>query len=96
MIIEMNLIIFSICRSFLGMARRDIDRFNKRIDNRDRIKGILHIHRGLISAEMIQSGTYDFKIMCSSLQNLKAKIIDFDEVELNKLAKTYNEKVSKN
>lgn len=86
---------FSICRSFLGMARRDIDRFNKRIDNRDRIKGILHIHRGLISAEMIQSGTYDFKIMCSSLQNLKAKIIDFDEVELNKLAKTYNEKVSK-
>lgn len=86
---------FSITRSFLGMARRDIEKFNKRIDTRDRMKGYLHIHRAYHSVERILNGEYDFNEICSLLKSQKECILEYSDIELNKMVKAYSSPIQK-
>lgn len=86
---------FSITRSYLGMARRDIDKYYKRKDDRDRVKGLLHIMRGYLTAKSIIEKSYNFKYINDILKNHKGIYSTMTEIEMNKLVKSFSKDVSK-
>ena len=54
---------YNICKSYLGMAKRDITHLNKRKTISDKLSGFMHAVRGLISAQYIMGGCYTLNIM---------------------------------
>jgi predicted nucleotidyltransferase len=49
---------YSIIRSYLGLARRDIKYFYKATSDRDKIKQLMHIYRGFHYSKLIMDGNF--------------------------------------
>lgn len=85
---------FSVIRSFLGMARRDVNGFSKRNSDRDKVKGLYHIMRGYYSAKQLINDDYDFYAILEFL-NMTINSGGFsDEVKINKTVKMYSKKIT--
>lgn len=55
---------YNICKSYLGMAKRDLKHLHKRKTEQDKERGILHIYRAYHSSVDIFNGEFDIHRTC--------------------------------
>jgi len=53
---------YSVIKSYLGMAKRDIKYFNKEVGLRNKQRKLIHIYRGLLFAENIFNGLFTVEL----------------------------------
>lgn len=84
-----SFITYTIIRSYLGFARRDIKHYHKQKDDYNKMKKLGHIIRGYIYARMMIDGIWDFNTANTELKNIKLNVTN------NKMLKAYESKISK-
>lgn len=69
---------YNVVKSYLGMARRDLNSVNKEGSDRDKNKRIIHAYRGLQSAKNVLSNSYVNKMLlhritkCNEIKAIKS------------------------
>jgi predicted nucleotidyltransferase len=88
--IKNNLISYTIIKSYLGLARRDVKHINKYKDDYNRKKRLGHIIRGYIYANQMIEHSFDFNVCNKFFKNI---IDDISVSEYNNYLNTYSKNI---